>query len=155
MKSKHYIYSIVINNITTMKSILHLNGYRTKLITLANKVITNKYVMLTNYNNTNTITFLPFNRLPVFENADTIFILDCDKEFVYQWIDKYTFPNVKNVYLCSEPDVDVLRRDFKIYLSSKYKDYKSEAKTNVEFIRLKDVKKLLKQFNKENISFKE
>ena len=135
---------------------LHLNGYCTQLSTLKNKIITNKYILLTNYNDIH-----PFKQHPVFIDASTLVILDCDKNFVYYWMNKYAFPNVKIVYLCAHPcEPEVLRRDFdKIYLASRFKDYKKrwthENQTNIDLVELEEVKDVFGRFKKENISFKE
>jgi hypothetical protein len=144
----------IIISIIKMKSMLHLNGYNTRLDTLMNKFITNKNILLTNYNDIH-----PFKHHPLFINAETLFVLECDKNFVYYWINTHAFPNVKNVYLCAHPcDSRVLKRKFNIHLSPKYKSYAKwidENQKNVKFIEFEDVKELLKGFTTENIQLRE
>ena len=37
----------------------------------------------------------PFNSGPIFKGAEKILLLNCDKNFVFYWLNKRTFPNVK------------------------------------------------------------
>ncbi len=71
----------------------------------------------------------PFRDGPVFENAHTIHIDRCDKNFVYYWVNHVTFPKAINVYLNSHPcDSPVLWRwkdgETTIWLANRYANYK-------------------------------
>ena len=44
-----------------------------------------------------------FESPPRFPRAEVIFMRDCDKNFVYYWLGKSTFPNVRKIYLDSHP----------------------------------------------------
>ena len=64
---------------------------------------------------------------PIFPNTTTVSINNCNKNFVYYWLDRKTFPNVNTIYLNSHPcSTSVLSR-FKnttIYLSRRFSSYK-------------------------------
>ena len=64
---------------------------------------------------------------PIFTGSK-LFMLGCDKNFVYYHMNKKTFPNVTTVYLASHPcEPDVFRRKFEqIYLIDDYKHYKEK-----------------------------
>ena len=40
---------------------------------------------------------------PRFPKVETLFIRDCDKNFVYSWLDKTVFPSPKKIWLLSHP----------------------------------------------------
>ncbi len=44
-----------------------------------------------------------FSNGPVFTNCTMLIIDQCDKNFVYYWLDRATFPQVTKVYLNSHP----------------------------------------------------
>ena len=53
----------------------------------------------------------PFRPAPVFRSARTLFLTNCDKNFVYYWLRRDVFPAVRDVYLDSHPcEYDVLCR---------------------------------------------
>jgi hypothetical protein len=72
----------------------------------------------------------PFRDGPVFENAHTIHIDRCDKNFVYYWVNHITFPKAINVYLNSHPCDSAVLWSWKdgettIWLANRFADYKT------------------------------
>jgi hypothetical protein len=45
----------------------------------------------------------PFFNTPTFPNATDLYLIDCNDNFVYEFIDEKSFPNVTNIYLASHP----------------------------------------------------
>lgn len=39
---------------------------------------------------------------PVFKGATHLYLIDCQVDFVFFWVDAITFPNVKHVYMASK-----------------------------------------------------
>jgi hypothetical protein len=75
----------------------------------------------------------PFGNL-CFPNAETIVIVDCNKNFTYYWLTPKIFPNVKEIYLMSHPcDYCVCSRftNVSFYLASRYSCY---ATSPVQFV---------------------
>ena len=65
---------------------------------------------------------------PSFPNAETVFAIDCNKNFVYYYINKFKLPKMRTLYLASPPcDPRVLNnfqhRNTKIYLSNFFLAY--------------------------------
>jgi hypothetical protein len=71
---------------------------------------------------------------PKFPDVEILVMNGCDKNFVYYWLNKRIFPNVKEIWLNSHPcDSSVLGR-FKnaiIYLSDRFERFKMTYHNNV------------------------
>ncbi|SPN78959.1 Hypothetical protein BRZCDTV_84 [Brazilian cedratvirus IHUMI] len=69
---------------------------------------------------------LCMQNFPKFPDCHTLFVVDCDKNFVFHHITKSYFPNVTRLFLYSHPcDPCVLYRDFSlIYLAERHAHYK-------------------------------
>lgn len=68
----------------------------------------------------------PFRGGPVFENVETVFMRKCDKNFVFYWLNKHTFPKVKTIYLVSHPcEPEIFRRfpEGIMYIADRYSHY--------------------------------
>jgi len=90
---------------------------------------------------------------PIFEQADTLFIRDCNKNFVYYWLKPSIFPNVKNIYLASHPCEPMIFNQWEanttIYLSEFYSGYKlrwAKNNLNVKVISKSEIEDTLKEF---------
>ena len=71
-----------------------------------NGSIHNKIIILSNFDNVK-----PFKPKVHFPDATILFVTECDKNFVHDWIYKEMFPNVMYLYLDSHPfNHDVLGR---------------------------------------------
>lgn len=91
---------------------------------LRNNIISNKIVHIKNCGD-----IQPFPNGPIFENAELIYIENCHKNFLFFWLNSYTFPNTKEIYLNTHPCSQyVLYRvlentDTVIYINSSYSHY--------------------------------
>lgn len=99
----------------------------------------------------------PSKKGPIF-HADTIFLDNCDKNFIYYWLDKNTFPFAKTIYLSSHPcEHDVLERDFdRIILSSNNADYKrkwAKNNDNVSVLDKKEIDDMIESYETEDLEF--
>jgi hypothetical protein len=47
--------------------------------------------------------FHPFSLGPVFPRAKTVFLRNCDKNFIYYWMQPHYFPYAKRIFLDSHP----------------------------------------------------
>jgi hypothetical protein len=120
------------------KTHLTLNGYKIHWGDLTGKTIKNSTIVIRNYGDIH-----PFKDGPEF-HAESAYIVDCDKNFVYYWVRKSVFPKLKHLYLLSHPcEPAVLHRDFEhIYLSSGLYGYKhrwADNLTNITSIERDDV----------------
>jgi hypothetical protein len=109
-----------------MKRVLRLYGNKiigktpTDWHALAGKRILNGNVYLGGFGD-----IQPFPNSPVF-TAEKVVMDLCDKNFVYYWFNKETFPNIKNIYLASHPcEPSVLRNneDINIFLLDRFSKY--------------------------------
>jgi hypothetical protein len=146
-------------NILSLKNkyILHLNGDTIELKNLCNKVIENKNILLSQFHYA-----YPYRNKPIFINANNLFVLDCHRHFIEEWIDPTIFPNIQNLYLCSKVKQPIpLEQKFlhiPIHLEKSYSYcMKSNNKfsPNVILITLKDIEILLSQYDKEYVQIKE
>ena len=119
---------------------------------LTNKLVKNKCIEITNCGDIDR-----FRQGPVFHETETVFINHCNKNFVYYWLDKQTFPNVKKIYLSSHPcEYPVLRRfpESQIYLAHWFKNYRTrwaDDLSNVIVIRGSQIEALLTQMSDEEL----
>lgn len=64
---------------------------------------------------------------PQFPRAETIFMRDCDKNFVYYWLEPYHFPKTTKIYLDSHPcEYNVAHRfgdKAMLYMRKEYYDH--------------------------------
>ena len=110
-------------------------------------------MILKNYNDIH-----PFNDGPKFA-ADTSHFAECDKNFVYYWLNKNTFPNVKSVYLLSHPcDMRVLHRNFNvIYLRDifyqRYKTRWAKPLDNIVYVEYGQAILNMIKFDPQEIKF--
>jgi hypothetical protein len=94
------------------------------------KSFTGKYIMNKKIVIRKCVDIHPYKDGPVFNCAETIFMDECDKNFVYYWLNEKTFPAIEKVYLLSHPcDPQVFRRFSQspktiIYLSDDFGQYK-------------------------------
>ncbi|BCS83515.1 hypothetical protein QLL95_gp0608 [Cotonvirus japonicus] len=114
-----------------MKRALHLKNREMNWCDFTNKKIYNDIVILDGYPGINP-TIKPYF------TCKTLFVDSCDKNFVYYFIDKSSFPFVKNLYLGSHPcEPEVLWRKFdNIYLLDKYSTYKERWSKNNDNIKI-------------------
>jgi len=129
---------------------LKLNGRNVEWKSLNGKQIDNDIVVLENFGN-----IVPFMEGPIFL-AEKVFVINCDKNFVYFWIDETRFPNCKELYLNSHPcDPETFCRKFStIYLSEKYNKYKNNWASeddNVIIIKNEIIENLISSYNYSSI----
>jgi len=81
--------------------------------------------------------------------ANKIFIHNCDKNFVYYWVSKDIFPNIKELYLLSHPcEPCVLRQEIPyIYLANWFSRYKNRWADDRDNVILKDSAEMLDEMN--------
>lgn len=83
----------------------------------------------------------PFNDGPII-NCKTLILNDCDKNFIYHWNNRKTFPIVENIFLLSHPcEYDVFHRwgeqpQVNIFISPQYQRYIDKWAHNVKNIYL-------------------
>lgn len=72
------------------------------------------------------IPALCMQNFPSFPECETLFVVDCDKNFVFHHIKQKYFPKVTLLFLYSHPcEPCVLHREFpKIYLAERHAHYK-------------------------------
>ena len=111
---------------------LRINGYKTDWKHLFGKKISNKVVHLINYGDVH-----PCTNKPIFM-AETLFVENCNKNFIYYWLHENNFPNIKKVYLLSHPcEKIVLHRKLgTIYLVGNFGNFK---KWNTECDNVKTI----------------
>ena len=96
----------------------------------------------------------------LFKNVEKLFVIDCNKNFVYYWIkNKPRYPNLLELYIKSHPceagsffDLD----DVKIYLDSSYGDYKNRyfpSRANIVVAGNNLINEKLKLFDFEDVIF--
>lgn len=118
---------------------------------LQGKIIKNKNVILTRYGDIH-----PFPNGPKFE-CENLILNNCNKNFVYYWLDKKTFPKVKNVFLGSHPcEFEVLARmDSDIYVHDMFERYTrrggNQDRKNVKVILDEDYQKVLNDYDSEEL----
>lgn len=116
---------------------------------LAGKKVFNKNVHLMHYGDIH-----PFENNPIFL-AETLIVSDNSRLFIFYWINKTTFPNVKNLYLFNHPcEREVLRREFdNIYLTDIYERYVSYVNltNNIKLVPFQKLGNLLKTFTPEEL----
>lgn len=85
--------------------------------------------------------------------AKNVFVSQCDKNFVFYWMNQRIFPQLENLYLASHPcEPCVLRQDFNIYLTDTYRRYATRWGKNTQIISTDQFKELLAEYHTENIS---
>lgn len=104
-----------------MQRILNLSSRKIRWNDLRGKKILNENIRLSDYGD-----IYPFQNHVIFKNAKRLIVDNCDKNFVYYWIDKVVFPNLETLYLVSHPcESAVLNRQIKtIFLHERYRRYK-------------------------------
>lgn len=56
--------------------------------------------------------------------AETVFVENCDKNFVFNWMNKHYFPQLRTLFLASHPcEPMVLNQDYNIYLLDRFRRY--------------------------------
>ncbi len=115
-----------------MSRILKMNGRRQMWSQLQNEIILNNTVHINGFEGIGGM-----NR-PVFM-CRKLFVDNCDKNFIYYRLNKYSFPNVRELWLASHPtDPEVIHRPFdKIYLLDQYKylqRYWAPRNTDIESV---------------------
>lgn len=78
---------------------------------------------------------------PCFIGTQTVFLSDCNKNFVFYWLDRITFPNIKTIYLSNHPcEYTVLHRfkrsNCNFYLNDRFKFHKPEWDADLRHIIL-------------------
>jgi hypothetical protein len=117
---------------------------------LNEKVILNNNVVLTGYGDVH-----PDRFGPVFM-CKKLWMFHCNKNFVYYWLDRSTFPNLQTVYLNSHPcEESVLHRGFpKMYLHERFESYKrrwAADRSDVELISETEYQKTLQKLVSEEM----
>ncbi|AKI80579.1 hypothetical protein QJ850_gp120 [Acanthamoeba polyphaga mimivirus] len=114
-----------------MKRALYLNKRYIPWGVLNHKTLKNETVVLEKYNEINSSIG------PVF-HCKNLFVDSCDKDFVYFFINKKFFPNVRKLYLASNPcSPEVLWRDFDtIYLTEIFSHYKNQWANNYKNVKI-------------------
>jgi len=113
---------------------------------LSGKIIHNKNVVLTQYGDVH------FYNGPVFM-CEKLFLIQCDKNFVFHWMDKRTFPNLREVYIGSHPCEPCVLTDNKfdtVYLHEAYTSYKEmwwPDEENVKLISDENYEAALKNYD--------
>lgn len=133
--------------------IAKLKYYKTEWYNLKSKIIANENIAVYNFGDIH-----PFENGPVFKNAKKLFVIDCNKNFVYYWINKSTFPNVTDLYLDSHPcDASVFKRKFNnIYVSDNYSSYTDRWSNNSGNLYIfEDIKEYLSNYSQEELKFGE
>jgi hypothetical protein len=71
--------------------------------------------------------------------AETLFVHDCDKNFVYYYANHSHFPKLKSIYLMSHPCMPyVLRQNMEhIYLATNYRRYKDQWAYDLDNVQLR------------------
>ena len=130
------------------------------IVTIANNYLTgggkynNKVVCLEGGNNS--------HLKAIFPRCETLFIDDCEKNYVYYNLDTHHFPNVKKIYINSHPcEYSVLHRHFlvngeiEIFLSEKWYYYYKERwfaeGSYIKPIKSEDMEKELKKYTDEKL----
>lgn len=85
-----------------MYKIAELCGKKHQFDTLSKSIIKNKIISIKNFANEH-----PTENGPVFK-SELVFIDKCDKNFIYYWLNKKTFPNAQCIYLACHPCDDVV-----------------------------------------------
>ena len=67
-------------------------------LTIEGKVLTERIVEINQCGNIH-----PYNNGPVFSVTTKVFLMNCDKNFIYYWLKTKTFPTVEDIYLFSHP----------------------------------------------------
>lgn len=85
---------------------------------------------------------------PQFLNAENVIITNCDKNYVYYYVDDYIFPKIDNLYLLSHPcDPKFFWRfrgqNHKVFLANYYKNYQSRWAPEKENLCLYNVDEFL------------
>ena len=119
---------------------------------LYGKTIKNKTIVLDQFGDIH-----PCSNGPIFTATD-LFMLNCNKNFVYYWMNSYTFPNISTIYLASHPcEIQVFYRQFnKIYLHENYCSYKNRWAANLDNVHIitdQDLKLELLKYDGEEIIF--
>lgn len=118
---------------------------------LNNKRILNSTVILKGFGDLH-----PYRNGPKF-SAETVYVYNCDKNFVYYWINRSTFPNVKKLYLLSHPcEPPVLNQNIpEFYLEDgyyrRYKDRWASHNDNVKSVIASDVLEEIKTYEDEDV----
>ncbi|CAH6420003.1 Hypothetical protein HVR_LOCUS1056 [uncultured virus] len=110
---------------------------------LKGKTIRNSTVILKGFGDIH-----PFNNGPKFL-ANTLFVHNCDKNFVYYWVNKSVFPNMKKLYLMSHPcEPEVLnQRIDRIYLANSYLRYKNRWAPRCNNVTMMEYEKMETEMN--------
>lgn len=92
----------------------------------------------------------PFNYCDptTFSNVHTIFATDCNKNFVYYWLNRRCFPNLRTLYLMSHPcEPHVLNQKYvTVVLGDTWEGYKKTWDWNNHVI-IRDEKEIRKHMN--------
>lgn len=95
---------------------------------------------------------------PVFNDAKYVYMDKCNKNFVYYWLDKETFPNVKKIYLDSHPCEPCVFKRFSVgehynpsgetplVLSENYKEYKTRWANDFDNVTINSPDEMMKDF---------
>ena len=86
-----------------------------QFVKLSNKVITCPKVIFTQC-----MDIHPFSKGPIFDHARYVYLDGCNKNFVYYWLNRKTFPNVQKIYLNSHPCQSNVLHRFAKYKANDY-----------------------------------
>ena len=96
---------------------------------------------------------------PTFPEAETVFVIDCDKNFVYYYINKSELPKMRTLYLASHPcEYPVLNGhqniNTKIFLSKQFRTYfrrwgmSGEGKPKIELVEHGEIVNMTNSYHK-------
>lgn len=110
---------------------------------LNGKLIKNSTVILQGFGDIH-----PYHPGPKF-NAEKVYVYNCDKNFVFYWINEWRFPNLKELNLMSHPcEPCVLRQNFPlINLSQDYLRYKRRWAEFHDNVVVKDTEEMRKDMD--------
>lgn len=98
----------------------------------------------------------PFHPGPQFPSVEKLFVRDCDKNFVYYWLNKSHFPNVKTIYLdchpCEYPVAHRFKDSAQLFMDEFYYKYYGGGRwwtKDNQYITPISTKDILKEVQKE------
>ena len=129
--------------------------YNKSFLELANKIVKNDNIIISRCNDIH-----PWMRGPIFINCKTVFFEKCDENMIFYWMNKFTFPNVCDIYLLDSnpPDSNFFSRFYdtkiEIYLTEDYSRYKNrlaQENDNVFVLNCNQMTKLINNYIEEDV----
>jgi hypothetical protein len=132
------------NKILTLKPYYRSDSPNAVWYDLYNKVVEQPTVILSQFGDLHYPSYP--NRPPVFM-CNKVYLISCDKNFVYRYMNKFCFPHANEIYLLSHPcEPEVLRREFyKIYLDQYFGRYKDRWASDLDNVIIVQREKILEE----------